>query len=123
VQSYDQSLDFGLIADAAAVPDVKMLADALAIAFDDIRALPLPHEHDEENDCPAPTLVGRAAKGITGAVSGAVKGAMRGAMNTAAGNVLPKMAKGLVDVAIGQAVAQVTRKSTAAAPAKRVRPR
>jgi len=29
VQSYDQSLDFGLMADTAALPDVKLLADAL----------------------------------------------------------------------------------------------
>ena len=30
VQSYDQSLDFGLMADAAAMPDVRELADAIA---------------------------------------------------------------------------------------------
>jgi hypothetical protein len=39
VQSYDQSLDFGLMADAAAMPDVRFLADAIAVAFDDVRAL------------------------------------------------------------------------------------
>lgn len=39
VQSYDQSLDFGLMADAAAMPDVRLLADAIAVAFDDVRAL------------------------------------------------------------------------------------
>jgi diacylglycerol O-acyltransferase len=39
VQSYDQSLDFGLMADAAAAPDVKDLADAIAVAFDELRAL------------------------------------------------------------------------------------
>jgi diacylglycerol O-acyltransferase len=32
VQSYDQSLDFGLMADAAAMPDVRHLADAVAAA-------------------------------------------------------------------------------------------
>jgi diacylglycerol O-acyltransferase / wax synthase len=40
VQSYDQSLDFGLMADAQALPDVKDLAHAIEIAFDDLRALP-----------------------------------------------------------------------------------
>jgi len=39
VQSYDQSLDFGLMADAAAAPDVKDLANAIAVAFDELRAL------------------------------------------------------------------------------------
>lgn len=33
VQSYDQSLDFGLMADALAAPDVKALADAIVVAF------------------------------------------------------------------------------------------
>jgi hypothetical protein len=42
VQSYDQSLDFGLMADAAALPDVKALAQAITLAFDELRALPAP---------------------------------------------------------------------------------
>jgi WS/DGAT/MGAT family acyltransferase len=40
VQSYDQSLDFGLMADAKAMPDVRKLATALAGAFDVLRTLP-----------------------------------------------------------------------------------
>jgi diacylglycerol O-acyltransferase / wax synthase len=107
VQSYDQSLDFGLIADAAAVPDVKMLAEAIAIAFDDLRALPLPNERDEEGVGATPTLVGRATKSVSGAF----------------GNVLPKVAKGFVDAAIGQAVAQVTRRPKVATSAKKGRAR
>jgi hypothetical protein len=39
VQSYDQSLDFGLMADARALPDVRKLADAIAVAMDDLRTL------------------------------------------------------------------------------------
>ncbi len=42
VQSYDKSLDFGLMADALAMPDVQAFAQAIAIAFDDLRKLPLP---------------------------------------------------------------------------------
>ena len=42
VQSYDQWLDFGLMAGAEAVPDVKDLANAIAVAFDEVRALPQP---------------------------------------------------------------------------------
>jgi WS/DGAT/MGAT family acyltransferase len=48
VQSYDQSLDFGLMADAKAMPDVRRLADEVAQAMDLLRALPL---HDD--DAPA----------------------------------------------------------------------
>jgi diacylglycerol O-acyltransferase len=107
VQSYDQSLDFGLIADAAVAPDVKMLADAIAIAFDDIRALPLPHEEEADLGELASKFVGQATKRMTGAV----------------GNVLPRMAKGLVDAAVGQAVAQATRRPAARTPAKKVRAR
>jgi hypothetical protein len=42
VQSFDAHMDFGLMADAAALPDVKTLAAALGDAFDELRALPLP---------------------------------------------------------------------------------
>jgi len=42
VQSYDRSLDFGLMADALAMPDVRELADAITIAFDDLRTLVRP---------------------------------------------------------------------------------
>jgi diacylglycerol O-acyltransferase / wax synthase len=45
VQSYDQSLDFGLMADAKAMPDVRKLADAVTQAFAQLRALPL---HDDD---------------------------------------------------------------------------
>lgn len=39
VQSYDQSLDFGLMADAQAAPDVAALAGALTVAMNDLHAL------------------------------------------------------------------------------------
>jgi WS/DGAT/MGAT family acyltransferase len=45
VQSYDQSLDFGLMADAQAMPDVRRLADEVASAMGLLRALPL---HDDD---------------------------------------------------------------------------
>lgn len=40
VQSYDRSLDCGLMADAKALPDVRGLADALAAAMELLRTLP-----------------------------------------------------------------------------------
>ena len=50
VQSYAQSLDFGLMADAKAMPDVRQLADAVMRAFDALRAMPL---HDDDRTTPA----------------------------------------------------------------------
>lgn len=41
VQSFDAHMDFGLMADAAALPDVKALAEVLYEAFDELRALPV----------------------------------------------------------------------------------
>jgi hypothetical protein len=41
VQSYDRSLDCGLMADAKALPDVRGLADAMAEAVDLLRTLPV----------------------------------------------------------------------------------
>jgi WS/DGAT/MGAT family acyltransferase len=49
VQSYDQSLDFGLIADAAAMPDVRDLAEAIRTAFDDLLLMPLPGQTDDDD--------------------------------------------------------------------------
>ncbi|MDP3084143.1 MAG: wax ester/triacylglycerol synthase family O-acyltransferase [Rubrivivax sp.] len=87
VQSYDQSLDFGLMADAQALPEVRELADAIRIAFDDLRALPRPGEPDD--DSPAQSLVGQARRRLTGAVGEA--------------------ARKVVGSAVDHAVAQVTR--------------
>lgn len=42
VQSFDTHMDFGLMADAAALPDVKALAQALEGAMAELRALPAP---------------------------------------------------------------------------------
>jgi WS/DGAT/MGAT family acyltransferase len=42
VQSYDQSLDFGLMADAEAMPDMRELAQAITTGLEELRALPLP---------------------------------------------------------------------------------
>jgi len=58
VQSYDQSLDFGLMADAVAMPEVRELADSLRVAFDDVRALPVDDLDDE-----APVTASQVAQG------------------------------------------------------------
>lgn len=104
VQSYDRSLDFGLMADAAAMPDVRELADAIAIAFDDLRSLSHPGEPDPE-EAPPPGVVERAARGLTGAVTG----------------VVSKMARQVMNTAVETAVSQVTGRPRASAASRRRR--
>lgn len=95
VQSYDQSVDFGLMADADAMPDVAELADEIAIAFDDLKALTRP-----EDDDAAPALTASARR-----AAGAVTGALTGA----AGALAKTVAKKVVGGVMNQTVARVTR--------------
>lgn len=97
VQSYDQSMDFGLMADAAALPQVRELADAIRIAFDDLKALPRPGEADP--DVPEEGLVTRTRKRIGGAVG--------------------QVARQVVGSAVDAAVAQVTKRTRVATPQRR----
>ncbi len=108
VQSYNASLDFGLMADAAAMPDVRELAQAIAVAFDDLRALPRPGEPDPD-EAPPESLVSKTTRRVAGGLAGAVTGAVT------------KATKRIVGTAVDAAVAQVTRKGRASAPARRKR--
>jgi diacylglycerol O-acyltransferase / wax synthase len=110
VQSYDQSLDFGLMADAAAMPDVKALADAIQVAFDDLRALPGEHEAEA-----VPSVVQQARKRLGSLVSGAVGGVV--------GGMVGRAARQAVSTAVGAAVSQVTSRPRANAPIARKKPR
>jgi len=85
VQSYDQSLDFGLMADAAAMPEVRELADSIRVAFDDLRSL-MAEEPEDESPL---ALTTRVAQGVA----------------RTAGKVLGQAAQAAIDTA----VAQVTR--------------
>jgi hypothetical protein len=90
---------------------VRELADAITIAFDDLRTLPRPGDADPEA-ASAEGVVSRTrriAGGITGAMTGAVSGAMG------------KVARSVVSGAVETAVAKVTGKSGASAPIKRRR--
>jgi diacylglycerol O-acyltransferase len=108
VQSYDRSLDFGLMADAQAMPDVHDLAEALRVAMDDLRALPRPGEPDPEAP-PPEGMVSRATRKIAGGISEAITGAVS------------SVARKAVGVAVESAVSRVTRQPRASAPAKRRR--
>ncbi len=108
VQSYNQQLDFGLMADAAAMPDVRELAEAIRIAFDDVMALPLPGEAESDEALP-PGPLQRTAKGLSGAVQGAitdtVEAVTRRVVNTATATAGRARA-----AALGAAVTQLTGK-------------
>jgi WS/DGAT/MGAT family acyltransferase len=83
VQSYDRSLDFGLMADLQAMPDVRELADAIQIAFDDLRALqPEPEATPGAADM-AGDLVRKATRTLTGSLGAAVGRTARAMMDTA----------------------------------------
>ena len=124
VQSYDRSLDFGLIADSLAMPDVRDLADAIAIAFDDLRALPRPGEDDPEasaDEGMVSRTTRRLTEGLRDGLKGGLKGGLQGGMTGAVTDAMGKMARSVVGTAVEAAVARVTRKPKASAPARRKR--
>ena len=91
VQSYGHSLDFGLMADGAAMPDVRELAEAVSVAFDDLRVLPQPGDPGHA-DTPEPGATVRAAqkaaRGVGRKVGGLLTDAMTGAVKGAVGSVV-----------------------------------
>jgi diacylglycerol O-acyltransferase / wax synthase len=99
VQSYDQHLDFGLMADAAAMPDVRDLADAITVAFDDLRALPRPGEAGHEDTPTLESVVRKAGRDAVSTVGNTV------------GRLARSMVKTAVDSTVRGAVAQVTGRS------------
>ena len=140
VQSYDGHLDFGLMADVQAMPDVADLAQALLVAMDDLRAL----APDSAAAAPgAVELVGQATRRLTRAVGGvvgaavgtavgtAVGGAVSRGMSRAVGSRLGPMARGATaDVAAtvagtlaGRAAARLVDEMTAGVVSKAVRRR
>jgi diacylglycerol O-acyltransferase / wax synthase len=127
LQSYDQQLDFGLMADAQAMPDVAELAQALHIAFDDLKALPVPGSESPPGAIEAASTAAKRAvkgvRGVTGAVAGAVTGAVTGVVSSAVGSVSSRVSRVVADSLIARASQAVKRKASAAtqlaAPAKR----
>ena len=118
VQSYNQQLDFGLMADAAAMPDVRELAEAIRIAFDDVMALPLPGETESDEALP-PGPLQRTAQSLTGAVQGAisdtVQAVTRRVMNTATATA-ERASAAAMGAAVTKLAGKPARSSRAAAP-------
>ena len=131
VESYDRQMDFGLVSDAAALPDVRALADAVRIAFEDLCLLDTP---DAE---PAPAglahagrvAVGQARQRLSEGLSN-VSESMTIAVGNAVGNLVSGVVRGVVKGAVGQVVkggksasapagtARPARHETAAAPGR-----
>ena len=107
VQSYDQQLDFGLVADLKSTPDVRALADAIRSAYDDLPLL-APEPRTEA----APTgsvrglartgaqVLGQVRRRVTGKVAAtvgeAVGGAVGGAVNSAVRSAMRGAVRGVV---------------------------
>jgi diacylglycerol O-acyltransferase len=117
VQSYDQQMDFGLMADGAAMPDVRTLADALRVAFDDLCVL------DDELNAP-PTLAdtGRAVAAQAGKrVQGSLS-SMGGKVGSLVGGMVGSVVKRAVQGAVSGAVKQAAKPAAKPAPAARKAP-
>lgn len=115
VQSYDQSMDFGLMADAAAAPDLQALADAIRVALDDLRGLPRPGDADHESTVEPVELVGKAARRIGGAISKTV----RQTVGQTVGKVTRSVVGSAVEAAVAGATAGPRKRAAAAALAAR----
>jgi diacylglycerol O-acyltransferase / wax synthase len=130
VQSYDQSLDFGLMADAQAMPDVQDFARAIEIAFDDVRTLPLPEDVAAEQAAAQGGMVQRAARGaaravsgaVGGAVAGVVRGAVRGAVRQAVQGAVAGAVRGAAKRAVAGARADPSKSKPKSTPAPKPAP-
>ena len=117
VESYDQQMDFGLMADGRAMPNVRALADALLIAFEDFCLLEVAGAA-----VPAPSAASSLAQAGRDVAGGARKrvasglGSM-GSIGQRVGNAVTGAVVGAVGDLIGSAVAAAVR--GAVAPRKR----
>lgn len=119
VQSYDKSMDFGLMADAAAMPDVRELAAALAVAFDDLVALTAPAETAAAGESDVAEVLRRSARRLGGSVESvgaAARSAVGKAVTTSVGGVGKVVGKA-VDSALRSAMEGAVSQFAGSAPA------
>ena len=116
VESYDQQLDFGLVADGQACPKLRVLADAIQTAFEDLcllePALPL-----SATAAPGLAQAGKAAAGQAGRRLQQTLSRASQRVGSAVGGAVAGAVSGAVGVALGQAVKQAV-KQTVKAPVK-----
>ena len=118
VESYDQQMDFGLMADARAMPQVRALADALLIAFEDFCLLEMAGAA-----VPAPGAVSslaQAGRTVVGSAKQRVASGL-GHMGQRVGSAVSGAVVGAVGDLIGSAVSGAVAGAVrgAAAPRKR----
>ncbi len=110
VHSLDEQIDFGLMADLQAMPDVRSLADAMKVAFEDLRALaPQPAPPPPTVTETGRAVLGQARKRLAGVVSDAV-----GTVGDTFTRALPRAARqavgAVVDTAMQSAVRATSRR-------------
>ena len=106
VHSLDEQIDFGLMADLQAMPDVRALADAMKIAFDDLRALaPQPAPPPPSVTETGRAVLGQARKRLAGVVSDAV-----GSVGQTVTRALPRVARQAVGAVVDSAVQSTVRR-------------
>jgi diacylglycerol O-acyltransferase len=117
VQSYDQSMDFGLMACAEALPRVREVAQAIEVALDDLRALPVVQEAEEglpaQLAAAARQVIGQAVDTAVRAVPGPVSRAAHSARQVlesstaqAAAAVVPRIARQAVTRSVSRVLAR-----------------
>jgi WS/DGAT/MGAT family acyltransferase len=114
VQSYAGSLDFGLMADAEAMPDVAQLAADIAVAFDDLKALVAEEEAEPTIEEVAGAVAKRAARGA-GSLFGRAMDAAAGTVGKVAGSAVKAAVGGAVGGVVGNALGRRSRAPKAAA--------
>ncbi len=120
VESYDRQMDFGIVADAQALPNARALADAVQIAFEDLCLLETPLG---AATAAAPSLaqtgravVGQARQRLADSLS-SMGDAVGGAVGNVVGNVVGGVVRGAVSQAVAGATGAVKRPKPARKPA------
>ena len=126
VESYDRQMDFGLVADAQAMPNVRALADAIRIAFDDLCLLEAP------GAAAPPAGLAQAGREMMGQARqrlsdglGSVGEGMTSAVGQAVGSLVSGMVRGVVRggvAAVEQASKQASKQATNQATKPAARP-
>ena len=119
VESYDRQMDFGIVADAQALPNARALADAVQIAFEDLCLLEAPLGAVAPV---APSLartgravVGQARQRLADSLS-SMGDAVGGAVGNVVGNVVGGVVRGAVSHAVAGATGAVKRPRPARKP-------
>ena len=124
VESYDRQMDFGLVADAQAMPNVRALAEAIRIAFDDLCLLDGPGAADAPAGLAQAgrAVVGQARQRLTEGLS-SMGESVSSAVGSAVGSLVGGVVRGVVKGTVGQVVGSGRAAKVAARPGPDAAPR